>query len=97
MPRLRTFETPHLTSTVPARLQANMHEACACPNRTACCDVQVTALAQPCMLEEVSKALTVGRPLAELSDRELVLMDATMARLTQLARAAHKARQCMRR
>lgn len=53
--------------------------------------VKVTALAQPCMLEEVSRALTAGRPLAELPDRELVLMDTTVARLTHLAHAAHKA------
>lgn len=51
---------------------------------------QVTALGQPHMLEAVSAALSAGRPPCELPDRQLALMNATVTRLAQLARAASK-------
>jgi hypothetical protein len=52
--------------------------------------VQVTALGQPQMLEALSAALSAGQPPGELPDRQLALMDATVARLSTLATAASK-------
>ena len=52
--------------------------------------IQVTALGQPQMLEALSAALSAGQPPCELPDRQLALMDATVARLSTLATAASK-------
>lgn len=80
----------------PAQLH---HQAAACAGiifRHGCIHsldaVQVTALGQPQMLESLSVALSAGQPPCELPDRQLALMDATVARLSTLATAASKVR-----